>query len=149
MILFSLITALYQGDPHSSRQREGKFVAKAGLSKEQPNYFSDMREGDGLVLNNDPHHDHKHSTSGRSTTTNGPHRVSTHSQAGRLERTRSNYKDHCNQDSHLYKMTLPSWWYKTQDTTADWRIFLIWGYTDTTPTHGAMDEGRHGMVIMI
>ena len=37
-----------------------------------------MREGDGLVLNNDPYHDHKHYTSGRSTITNGTHIAATH-----------------------------------------------------------------------
>ena len=32
-----------------------KLVSKIDLSKGNPNYFSIMREGDGLVLNNDPY----------------------------------------------------------------------------------------------
>ena len=46
--------------------------------EKHPNSFSDMREGDGLVLNNDPYQGHSPSTSGRSTTTNETHRAATH-----------------------------------------------------------------------
>ena len=45
----------YQGNPHSSG-RGGNVVSKTGLSEGHPNSFSDMREEDGLVLNNDPYH---------------------------------------------------------------------------------------------
>ena len=43
-----------------------------------PTFFPDMREGDGLVLINDPYQDHKHATLGRSTITNGTHIPATH-----------------------------------------------------------------------
>ena len=41
-------------------------------------FFTVMREGDGVVVNNDPYQGHPPSTSGRSTPTNGPHRAVTH-----------------------------------------------------------------------
>ena len=51
---------------------------KNGLSQVNPNSFSDMREGDGLVLNNDPYPGKSPSTSGRSITINVKHRAATH-----------------------------------------------------------------------
>ena len=68
-----------------------------------------MRQGGGLVLNNDPYQDHTHSTSGRSTTTNGTHRAATHI-------TLVHWNAQGADDLDIIMI---------QDTNADWMIFLI------------------------
>ena len=63
---------------HPPQAEEDNGFSKTGLSKVHPNSFKDLREDDGLVLNNDPYQCDSPSTSGRSTTINGTHRAATH-----------------------------------------------------------------------
>ena len=89
-----------------------------------------MPEGDGLVLNNHPYQGNylllQDDLQQRTKHTEPlPHQAIT------LERSRSNYKELCNkaaiiQDDLDIVMI--------QDTNAGWMIFLICGYTVTTPT---------------
>ena len=138
---------LYQRNPHSSG-RGGKVVSKTGLSKGYLNSFSDMREGDGLVLNNDPYQDHTHSTSGRSTTTNETHRAATHikqvhwNAQGAITKT-SAIKTVIVQDDLNIVMIQDTRYKRRLDDLPNLRIHGYHTY------HRTMDEGGHGMVTMI
>ena len=107
-----------------------------------------MREDDGLVLNNDPHHDHKHFTSGRSTTTNGPHIVATHMKLvdwnaqGAITKT-SAIKTAIVQDDLDIVMIQDIRYNRRLEDLPNLRIHGYHTY------HRAMDEGRHGMIIMM
>ena len=137
----------YQGNPHSSGRRR-KVVSKTVLSKGHPNYFSDMREGDGLVLNNDPYQDHKHSTSGQSTITNGTHRAATHiklvhwNAQGAITKT-SAIKTAIVQDDLDIVMIQDTQYKRRLDDLPNQRIHGYHTY------HRTMNEGGHGMVTMI
>ena len=77
LTVYILITALIR-DIHTLQEEEGKLFRKPAFIKATQFFSSDMRKGEGLVLNNDPYQNHKHSISGRSTITNGTHRAATH-----------------------------------------------------------------------
>ena len=107
-----------------------------------------MRESDGLVLNNGPYRDHKHSTSGRSTITNGTHRAATQiklvqwNAQGAITKTSAIKTTIVQYDLDIVMM---------QDTRYKRRLddlpnLRIHGYHTY---HSIMDEGGHGMVTMI
>ena len=137
----------YQDHPHSS-YREEKVVSKTGLYKGHPNSFPDMREGDGLVLNNDPYQDDTHSTLGRSTITNGTHRAATHikrvhwNAQGAITKT-SAIKTAIVQDD-LDIVMIQDTRYKRR--LSDLPNLRIHGYHTC---HRTMDECGHGTVTMI
>ena len=107
-----------------------------------------MREGDGLVLNNDPYQDHTHSTSGRSTTTNGTHRPATHikqvrwNAQGTITKT-SEIKTAIVQDDLGIVMIQDTRYQRRMDDLHNLRIHGYHTY------HRTMDEGGHGMLTMI
>ena len=140
-------TSPHQGHPYSSG-RGGKVVSKTGLSKGHPNSFSDMREGDGLVLNNYPYQDHTHSTSGQSTRTNGSHRAATHIKLvhwnAQGEITKTSAINTAIVQDDLDIVIIQDTRYKRR--LDDFPNLRIHGYHTY---RGTMDEGGHGMVTMI
>ena len=139
--IFLPTNGAYQAHTHSSG-RGGKVVSKTGHSEGHPK-CSDMREGDGLVLNNDLYQGNTPSTSGRSTTTNGTHRAATHIKLvhwnEQLQRPLQS-----RQPSYIDIVMI-------QDTRYNCRLddlpnLRIHGYHTY---HRTMDEGGHGMVTMI
>ena len=110
-----------------------------------------MREGDGVVINNDPYQGHSPSTSERSTTTNGTHRAITHinlvywNTQGAITKT-SAMKTAIVQDD-LDIVVIQDIRYKRRlDNLPNLPNLRIDGYHTY---HRTMDEGGHGMVTMI
>ena len=107
-----------------------------------------MREGDGLVLNNDPYQGHSPSTSGRSTTTNGTHRAATHiklvhwNAQGAITKP-SAIKTAIVQDDRDIVMIHDTRYKRRQDDLHNLRIHGYHTY------HRTKVEGGHGMVTMI
>ena len=147
MILFFLITALIRESTLFRQRRESCFI-KNRPSKGHSNSFSDMREGDGLVLKKRPHQDPTHSTSGQSTTTNGTHRAAFHiklqhwNAQGVTEKI-SAIKTVIVQDDLDIVMIQNTRYKRRLDDLPNLRIH---GYHTN---HRTMDEGGHGMVTMI
>ena len=110
--------------------------------------MSYKREGDGLVLNNEPYHGHTPSTSGRSTTTNGTHRAATHinrvhwNAQGAITKT-SAIKTAIIQHGLDIVMIQDTRYKRRLNDLPDLRIHGYHTYQRT------MDKGGHGMVTMI
>ena len=107
-----------------------------------------MREGDGLVLKNDPYQDHTYSISGRSTTTNGTHRAAAHvkpvhwNAQGAITKN-SAIKTSIVQDDLDIVMIQDTRYKRRLDDLPNLRIHGYHTY------HKTMDEGGYGMVAMI
>ena len=125
-----------------------KVGLKNSLSQGNQNYFTDMREGDGVVINNDPYQGHSSSTSGRATTTNGTYREVTHiklvhwNAQGAITKT-SAIKTTIVQDDLGIVIKQVTRYTRRLDGLPNLRIHGYQTY------HITMDEGRLGMVTMM